>query len=376
MNRPPTALTALYAAVAVTLLVWTVIFIGMYVMMRKPAPVPATATAHEQPQIIPPIAPTVSTASNTNTNTQQKAVVVPPKEGRWQKKNEDTPQSKINSGARAHSSSAPAKKSSATAARVAFARTAFTSRAAVANSATDPYARDFMGGGKWKEEEWTTTISTTTSVVAAPMAVRAANRSDGAPTSASTANADGTPTVTASDSAKASDCSLFVVAAQKDCATANSWYAQIAAHYGSAMAHHYDWLRGNAAFVADYNTNGCSPSPCNANFTGRLQPADYAGALGYDSPLGTCTSTTPTKRMRGSDGKGMLPGVLDADGNLHGAVLFNGEYYDGVITDTSCTDCTVTFTHPCQLRNWNEQPAEFIAIDGTRGYTWYLGVAQ
>jgi hypothetical protein len=191
-------------------------------------------------------------------------------------------------------------------------------------------------------------------------------------------------------------CATIAPEFRSGCVAVNGWFDSIGTKYGARVQQHCYWLRGNAAFYYDWIANGCNPLPCAFDTTGaaigRLQPADYAGQLGYDSPLGTCHSTTPFKR----DGAGkcasvntdlgcsavgamsttsVLPGTLNTDdGKVHGWVRWHSDWYEGVVEDATCEDaCVVGFDHPCSIDAEREQPAQRWDVHGVKFYSWYWG---
>jgi hypothetical protein len=160
---------------------------------------------------------------------------------------------------------------------------------------------------------------------------------------------------------------------------ANSWYDDIRQKYGSAIGAHYKWLECNAAAVDSWQIHGSN-----------IIPQDYFAQLGYDSPLGVIHDHTVTKPMRlkcvkidisidcsaaeAWSGRGTFGGVAGEDGKIHGQVLFNALFYDGMIDDSNCKeDCTVSFDRPGELRNTHEYPFYVVGVDQQPFYTWWTG---
>jgi hypothetical protein len=183
------------------------------------------------------------------------------------------------------------------------------------------------------------------------------------------------PLTVASSPVAVDPCLTTAPAYQPQCVTASAWRTDIAKKYGATMGRRYAWL--GAQFVADWLKNGCAPSPCTfdkgGGAIGRLQPADYAGLLGYDSPLGTCHDSTQFSRRVteiafDSESPPQWPltnnhATRHADGSVTGWAIYNGRAYLATLVDPACTArCVAKFDRPCELP---------IADEDTY-WTWYV----
>lgn len=166
-----------------------------------------------------------------------------------------------------------------------------------------------------------------------------------------------------------------------DLATSLRWDNDIATRHPQVARNYHQWLACNAAFVRDWRLHHST-----------IPPADLAGQLGYDSPLGTCHSTTPVSRRQticsvkleavgcaaaGAYMRNGWPlGTPDADGKLRGWVIWAGDglAYPGVISDPECLHgCSAEFDHPCSIPTQIVQPFSYVDTNGNHVATWWEG---
>lgn len=175
-------------------------------------------------------------------------------------------------------------------------------------------------------------------------------------------------------------------------ATAKRWYDDIVKNH-VAVARSYRWLQCGGAFVNLWATTASS-----------IPPADFAGSLGYDSPLGRCHDSTTFSRPTATclqDGNqtgaarcpastitASTPSILfddfstsvkDDSGNITsvtGWVVFNQRAYVAKLDDPMCTrSCVARFDRRCELEdsrltNW---PTRYLDSNGNYQLTRWIG---
>lgn len=169
--------------------------------------------------------------------------------------------------------------------------------------------------------------------------------------------------------------------------TANSWMASIKAKYPDSAYAYQQWLPCNGHFVYMWKTNAST-----------TRPEDYAGTLGYESPLGTChdqtTFSRPTVNCVLSPPNGPTPANCPAqtvphstpavlfndfstvhdDGSVTGYVIYNNTPYIATLTDPACTTlCVAKFDRSCVSDRGYYQGMWYTDAEGNRRLTRWVG---